>query len=144
MQLSAGAKRLLQTLKSLARLSGRAFPFQRTLAAKLSRTVRTIQRWLAELVRAGLVSVQKRQHSSAEYHLENVVSGVVSGAQKCRVCASYPLMSENLEWRGGPTQKTEPKPPQSEYRQGITDWGRVPKLMNQGLSYDEAVLRCAI
>ena len=115
MQLSSGAQRLLRILKSLARLSGRAFPFQRTLrlmAAKTGplRTVRTIQRWLAELVRAGLVIVKKRQHSSAEYQLQDVVSNVVSKQQECRVCAPDPITELKTEWGGAAYAEKQAEP----------------------------------
>ncbi len=81
MNLSRGARRLLSLLQSYARLSGRAFPFQATLARKLDCDTRTIRRYVAELREAGLLNVQKRQHSSAEYFIQtgqNVRSGVRS------------------------------------------------------------------
>ena len=133
MQLSSGAQRLLRTLKSFARLSGRAFPFQKTLAAKLFRTVRTVQRWLAELVRAGLVTVQKRQHSSAEYSLKNVVSDVVSEPQKCRVCPSRPLVSEKIECRGGEAPLLRKPPVPDTNRESL-------RLYASGFSWRDAVL----
>ena len=82
------------------------------MAAKAGplRTVRTIQRWLAELVRAGLVVIKKRQHSSAEYHLQNVVSDVVSEPAKCRVCPSTPITELKTEWGGVPHPEKQPEP----------------------------------
>lgn len=95
--LSTGARRCLRLLASFAARSGKAFPFQRTLAEKLDCNIRTVSRYVRELRDAGVVQVQKRQQSSALYKLssncgnpvengthrtararENVVSGVVS------------------------------------------------------------------
>lgn len=133
MKLSSGAQRLLRTLKSFARVSGRAFPFQRTLAGMFTKTIRTVQRWLAELVRAGLVTVQKRQHSSAEYSLKNVVSDVVSEPQKCRVCPSRPLVSEKIECRGGEAPLLRKPPVPDTNRESL-------RLYASGFSWRDAVL----
>lgn len=63
--MTRGAIQLLKLLRSY----GRAFPFQATLAAKLGCTERTVRRYVQELSESGLLIVQKRGHSSAEYQL---------------------------------------------------------------------------
>jgi hypothetical protein len=67
MALSRGAQRCLDRLRFYARQTGRAFPFQDTLAVDLKRDVRTVQRYISELVDFGAVKVIRRQHHSAEY-----------------------------------------------------------------------------
>jgi Helix-turn-helix domain len=79
MELSRGALRCLDRLKYYARQSGRAFPFQDTLARDLKRDSRTVRRYIFELVQTGHLQVLKRQHSSAEYVLSDVLSDVLSG-----------------------------------------------------------------
>lgn len=73
LNLSRGARRCLEQLKYYARQSGRAFPFQKTLARDLKRGPRTVGRYISELVDSGAVKVIKRQHSSAEYVLSDVL-----------------------------------------------------------------------
>ncbi len=94
--LSRGAKRCLALLESYAARSGVAFPFQRTLAAKLEVDERTVRRYVRELVAAGIVGVTKRQHCSALYQIQtgqNVRSDVRSGV---RSEPRYPYMSLKL------------------------------------------------
>lgn len=67
--LSVGSKRLFSLLRSYAARSGRAFPFQRTLAARLGVSDRQVRTYVKELRDAGFLDVRKRQHSSAEYSL---------------------------------------------------------------------------
>ncbi len=75
MNISAGALALFENLHSYARRSGRAFPFQATLAADAGGvSTQMVRRWLLELKRANAVSVVKRQHSSAEYVLLKTVA----------------------------------------------------------------------
>ena len=83
--LSRGARRCLQLLRSYAARSGRAFPYQAKLAAQLDVKPRMVRYYLAELKAAGFVEkVLKRQHSSAEYCL--------SGCQSdCRSGPPYPI-----------------------------------------------------
>ena len=69
MDLSRGARRCLELLQSYARSSGRAFPFQSTIAAKLGVGDRMVRKYIRELAQAGALQVRKRQHSSAEYVL---------------------------------------------------------------------------
>lgn len=77
-ELSAGAKRLLGIIHSLHSIRGEAFPFQRTLARRLGVCVRTIKRWLRNLIDAGLVIVQRRGPTSALYLPQDVPSNVPS------------------------------------------------------------------
>lgn len=65
--LSRGAFRLLGALKVYARGKRECFPAQKTLAARLKVSSRTVRRWLAELEAAGLVSWRRRAHTSAVY-----------------------------------------------------------------------------
>jgi hypothetical protein len=69
--LSVGARELYGHLRFLVDEAAhkRAFPGQRYLARKFARTSRTIQRWVSELLRAGLVEVQRRYRRSNVYHL---------------------------------------------------------------------------
>ena len=97
--LSRGARRCFQTLQSFARKSGRAFPFQSTLAAELEVDIRTVRRYIRELRIAGWISVEKRQHSSALYTIQtgqNVRSGVLSEAKNVRSERSGPYITERL------------------------------------------------
>ena len=108
--LSRGARRCLAILQSYAAVSGRAFPFQATLAAKLDVSPRTVRRYLHELAAAGLVVVKKRQHSSAEYRLQtgqNVRSGVRSDVRSERRYKERVLVSAE-EMRMWPTTQAEP------------------------------------
>lgn len=128
MQLSRGTRRLLTELKSYARHSGRAFPFQETLATRLGVDVRTIKRWVRELREAGQITVRRRQHSSAEYEIQkgqNVPSNVPSGAENVLSGAPYLYMSSNLELRG--VRPATKKPPQSEDQ--FVDWMEVARQM---------------
>lgn len=45
------------------------FPSQNTLAAKLSKSVRTVQRYLGELISKGLIMKRRRGSTSNEYQL---------------------------------------------------------------------------
>ena len=135
---SRGALRCLRLLQSYAAVSGRAFPFQSTIAAQLEVDARTVRRYVRELVAAGQLQVQKRQHSSAEYKIQtgqNVRSDVRSGVRSGVV---YPYMSKRLseDERGGgvPCIKSpwtveevwgnpEPRKPvasEEMYRQGVS------------------------
>lgn len=81
MELSRGARRCLSLLQSFAAGSGKAFPYQDTLAKKLGVQPRMVRYYLAELKLAGLVEkVLKRQHSSAQYCLSDCRSDCRSGA----------------------------------------------------------------
>jgi hypothetical protein len=107
--LSRGARRLFDLLQSYARHSGRAFPFQKTLAGRMECADRTIRRYINELVAGGMLAVRKRQHSSAEYVIQtgqNVRSGVRSGVRSER-----PFISVSEKKRSyvpfKPTGKTE-------------------------------------
>lgn len=73
MHLSSGAMGLFKLLHSFARRSGRAFPFQKTLACRLHVSEQMVRRWLLELKTLQAVEVVKRQHSSAEYRLLKTV-----------------------------------------------------------------------
>lgn len=67
MRLSRGARRLLDLLKWFYRRFGRSFPNQDRLRKLLNCGLRSVKRWLSELVRTGLVLVQRRYRRSNEY-----------------------------------------------------------------------------
>lgn len=70
MQLSRGARRLLETLRWWFRRFGAIFPGQRKLAAALRvKATRTIQRWLAELAEAGLVKWKRRGYRRTNLYI---------------------------------------------------------------------------
>lgn len=77
-ELCAGAKRLLGIIQSLHSIRGEVFPFQRTLARRLGVCVRTVKRWVRQLVDAGLLAVHRRGRTSALYSLHFVPSNVPS------------------------------------------------------------------
>ena len=122
MNLSRGARRLLDLLKSFARRSGRAFPFQKTLAEKLEVKIRTIKRWVRELREGGLIAVRRRQHSSAEYEIQkgqeyeiqkgqNVPSDVPSGVENVPSGHPVSLLTEVKSFSGGECARVPRKPP---------------------------------
>jgi len=83
--LSSGASRLLRLIRWFHSKCGACFPKQKFLAARLGCVTRTIQRYLAELVAAGLVSITRRGRTANEYTLlsvrapaQNVASNVAS------------------------------------------------------------------
>jgi AraC-like DNA-binding protein len=123
---SIGARRLLRLLESYARLSGRAFPFQATLAQKLKCSDRTVRRYLRELCRAGRVGVVKRQHHSAEYRLlavENVRSDVRSDV---RSGAAHIGMSTEPELRASRPARKPPSFEVANYRTEFSEeWHRL-------------------
>lgn len=65
--LSRGALALWERLRWWMKKFGEVFPSQRKLASGFKVVERTIRRWLAELVEAGLVSVAKRYRRSNLY-----------------------------------------------------------------------------
>ncbi len=69
--LSAGARRCWEVLSGYARTAGQVFPFQETIARVLGVSVRSVQRWVGELRRYGLVQVQKRGRTSALYAIDS-------------------------------------------------------------------------
>jgi|SRR5579863_805466 len=126
MQLSRGARRLLETLRWWLGRFGAIFPGQRKLAAALGvKATRTIQRWLAELAEAGLVTWKRRG-----YRRTNLYQLSETCTPKCRInVASVVTRSLNIQRRQESTPlvlfvrtvqrffaKKEPKP-----REGLYD-----------------------
>jgi Helix-turn-helix domain len=94
--LSSGARRCLFLLRSFAGKTGRAFPYQRTIADKLGVEPRMVRYYLAELKACGLVEkVLKRQHSSAEYCLSDCRSDCRSGSST-PITELKPITSDKL------------------------------------------------
>lgn len=69
MKLSLGAGRLLGFLRAKGAAGAGCWWFQKNIARALGRSERTVQRWLAELVAAGVVDRQLRGPNSALYSL---------------------------------------------------------------------------
>jgi hypothetical protein len=66
------------------------------MAAKLECSLRSVAYYLEELRAAGLITIKKRQHSSAEYRIQTgnlCTSGCTSG---CTSEPRYPYMSFKL------------------------------------------------
>jgi hypothetical protein len=122
--MSRGALRCLALLQSYAAKSGRAFPFQKTLAAQLEVDVRTVKRYVHELCAAGELKVRRRQHSSAEYEFQkgqNVPSNVPSGVPSGRRFLSEKRMSTvSIVW---PKDKNRIPEPNREAT-AILDWAK--------------------
>ena len=122
MNLSRGAMRLLRKLRSLAAAhKGAAFAFQRTLAAWFKVTVRTIQYWVAELRKAGLVQVKQRgspteTRRAALYLIDESVVSEICGRDFAPVFApESPLpITEREELKGKALPLLLRKPSQSE------------------------------
>jgi len=87
-KLHSQTKRLLGYLIDLGRIRHEVFPFQRTLAHRFKVCVRTIRRWLAELVEKGCLSIQRRGPRSALYLLA-VPAGM--SAQNVRSFEPHPF-----------------------------------------------------
>lgn len=130
MKLSRGALRCLAQLQFYARSSGRAFPFQSTLARDLKRDSRTVRRYISELIQTGHLQVHKRQHSSAEYVLSDVLSDVRSGdfiltevsLSNIKKPVSAEIPAETITTPGG---RTSINPAWIRYRdQARRDWRR--------------------
>lgn len=130
MKLSRGALRCLAQLQFYARSSGRAFPFQSTLARDLKRDSRTVRRYISELIQTGHIQVHKRQHSSAEYVLSDVLSDVRSGdfiltevsLSNIKKPVSAEIPAETITTPGG---RTTINPAWIRYRdQARRDWRR--------------------
>lgn len=139
---SRGARRCLALLQSYAAVSGRAFPYQATLAAKLDVSPRTVRRYLHELAAAGLVVVKKRQHSSAEYRLQtgqNVRSGVRSGVRSERRYKERVLVSAEEMWPKSPAE-SQPNPEWDEIVKWATEYRMPLETGGDVLRVHEAML----
>lgn len=91
MSLSRGARRCLKLLQSYARVSGRAFPYRDTLARRLECHPGTVGRYLSELKAHGLVKVRQRQHSSAEYEIQDAHFAQADAQADAQAERFYPL-----------------------------------------------------
>src|SRR5262245_13989671 len=68
-KLSPSARMLLFIMMGLAGASRVCFASQRTLAGKLGRSVRTVKRLVAELLRAGYITPTERQRRTSAWYL---------------------------------------------------------------------------
>lgn len=154
MELSSGARRLSQLLQSYARLSGRAFPFQATLAKKLCCSDRTVRRYASELAKAGRLAIIQRQRHSAEYRLlpvHNVQANVQAGVQakSAYIGVSSSELRQSQLAMPEPTitneyGRTEPNP-EFEYLSGVlrNALGRIRNARNP-LAYERAVIQAEL
>lgn len=117
MKLSRGAQRCLSQLQYYARESGRAFPFQDTLARDLKRDERTVRRYVSELMRYGALKVVRRQHSSNEYVLSGEICGKSGKSVRSDVRSGDSILSElkTLSIKGKPARKPPSVEIPSEY-----------------------------
>ena len=122
MHLSRDALRCLRLIEAYARKSGRAFPFQRTLAAQLGCTERTVQRFYHTLQAAGLIKIQRRGPHSA---VVTVGSFVGSFTKNVGSFESYPY-SEVKSFI-----EEEKKRPQSETKTETQRHERIQELLTR-------------
>jgi hypothetical protein len=73
LNLSRGACRCLEELLKCGGKVGRCFPYQQTLATRLGRDIRTVRRYISELIRTKHLQVIKRQRFSSEYVLSETL-----------------------------------------------------------------------
>lgn len=104
-RLSPGACRLYMAIDDYAGSKGRAWPQQDTLAARLNTSIRTIQRWLEELVDCSYLECVRtmagNRYLLAWLHVKNGASHAPS--------ASHPSLFENPDQepdQSGPTEPT--------------------------------------
>jgi hypothetical protein len=131
MPLSRGASRCLSLLQSYAAGSGKAFPYQETIAKKLNVKPRMVRYYLAELKASGFVEkVLKRQHSSAQYCLSDCRSDCRSG-EPVLITELKLSTSEKLD-RKPPGVEIPPMEIQNEYGRWIINpaWPRYRDLAN--------------
>lgn len=118
MNMSDGAFRLYCLLQSYCFGEKReCYPSQKTLAEKLRKSVRTVQRYITELIELGLIKVKRRGSTSNLYEVLKKVSIKASEtASKTSVaikkkCASYKKQSKsnfnNFEQRSYDINKLE-------------------------------------
>lgn len=69
MSLSRGALRLFKLISEFLRKSGWFAPSRAWIAGHLKRNVRTVARWIAELIKGGLVAVVHRPNRSSVYRI---------------------------------------------------------------------------
>jgi DNA-binding MarR family transcriptional regulator len=62
--LSLGARVLYGILDDYAGTKAECWPHQRTAAADIGRSVRSVKRWIAELVAAGYISIKRTQNGN--------------------------------------------------------------------------------
>lgn len=60
-RLSNGAARLYVLLDDYAGMRAECWPHQRTAAERIGRSVRSVKRWIAELVGAGYIAIRRTQ-----------------------------------------------------------------------------------
>ena len=68
-EISPGAKLCFARLAQYAGKNGRAFPAQETLAAALGVTVRQVQRYIAELIKAGLIETRQERKGTPNHYV---------------------------------------------------------------------------
>lgn len=88
--LSRGSKACLKLLNDLSHGSlGEARPSRAWLAARLDCPLRTLDRWTAELRKAGLLQVKQHQHHAAVYVVQLCQNGKAGGKAGGRAESPY-------------------------------------------------------
>jgi predicted transcriptional regulator len=130
--ISDGAVRLYMILASYCfRDKTTCFPSQSTLAAKLNKSVRTVQRYLGELISKGLIMKRRRGSTSNEYTL---IKKIVKNASS-KVKEFFKGKSETK-----PCSKSKSF---SAYPQRNYDFGKLENMLlgrDKGLSYEDCLL----
>lgn len=123
MNLSRGAMRLLRRLRDLSRShQGAAFAFQKTLARWFEVTVRTVQYWVAELRKNGLIQVKQR---GSPTETRRAALYVIDEKLADKICApgfvrgfgpeyERPITEATADLRGKAPAPPVHKPPQPE------------------------------
>lgn len=148
MQISRGAYACLQLLISYSMRSGRAYPFHKTIAVKLAGpgrkplSLRTVKRYIAELRKAGIVTVKRHQHSSCEYQIQrcqNVTSGVTS---EPKTVTSERSVSYSTEYNHKESaEEIPPSPPRRKPMQHQES--PLPAITVSDSEYQAFCVRCA-
>lgn len=120
------------------------FPSQNKLAARLNKSVRTIQRYLGELITKGLIIKKRRGSTSNEYKLiKKIGKSVVS-----KVKESFKEKSNIREYSSENNFKSESKPSSkaksfSAYTQRNYDFNKLEDMLlgkDKNLSYEDCLL----
>lgn len=135
MEMSDGAYRLYCLIQSYCYGEKmQCYPSQNTLAARLRKSVRTIQRYITELIELGLIKVKRRGSTSNLYEVLNKIS-LKASAESAKIvktikekCAGY---------------KKQPKSNFNNFHQRNYDMGKLEALLlNKGsnISYEECLI----
>lgn len=135
--ISDGAMRLYMILSSYCYGDKYAcFPSQNTLAAKLNKSVRTVQRYLGELIGKRLIIKKRRGSTSNEYQIvEKAISNTSSKKKK-----NYKRKPSAVEPAAKPRSKEKSF---SAYSQRNYNFEKLEDMLlgrNNSLSYEDCLL----